>query len=316
VNQQAWFVRITMLGSFSSIDEFPLRGYFSLLSVNSKHQRKYEDQLVKTLIFVLAACATLLTQSRANAAGIVTELVLTPAQFAAYQSGKTVQNFESVSGVPGWNITNFNNNVGVSTLGGGPGDDLLATWNAAHDGFIVTSGGNTPGGIFNLTGGLTGASSGTHVLAPLGSTASDSTGTENTCFAQGCNNGMAFEFFFSQPVMTVGFFVSGATSFLVGTQNLGITVGGTPANPTILRDFTNSSNYSVNKVDSGTFVTITSTLADITSVSMGFAAGSTPDFIDDVTFSRGSVQATVPEPATYMLAGLALSAFGLRRKRK
>ena len=99
-------------------------------------------------------------------------------------------------------------------MGGGPGDNLLATWGAAQTGFIVTSGGATPGGIFNLTGGLTGASSGTHVLAPLGSTAPDSTGTENTCFSPGCNNGMAFEFFFSQPVMTVGFFISGGTSFL------------------------------------------------------------------------------------------------------
>jgi hypothetical protein len=143
------------------------------------------------------------------------EQTLNAAQFAAYQAGKTVQDFESVPGVPGWNITNFNSNVLVSTLGGGPGDDLLATWGAAHDGFIVTSGGNTPGGIFNLTGGLTGASSGTHVLARLGSTAPDSTGTENTCFTPICDNGMAFEFFFSQPVMTVGFFINGGAQFLL-----------------------------------------------------------------------------------------------------
>jgi hypothetical protein len=246
----------------------------------------------------------------------VTEQVLNAAQFAAYQSGKTVQNFESVSGVPGWNITNFNNNIAVSTLGGGPGDDLLATWGASQTGFIVTSGGSAPGGIFNLTGGLTGASSGTHVLSPLGSTASDSTGAENTCFAPGCNNGMAFEFFFSQPVMTVGFFISGGTSFLVGTQNVGITVTGPSTNPSIHRDFTNSSNFSVSNVAGGSFVTITSTLADISSVSMGFAAGSTADFIDDVTFARGSVAADAPEPATFLLSGLILSAIGIRRKRK
>ena len=83
---------------------------------------------MKTLSFALAVCAILLTQSRADAAGIVTLQVLDAAQFAAYQSGKTVQNFESVPGVPGWNITNFKNNVLVSTLGGGPGDNLLATW--------------------------------------------------------------------------------------------------------------------------------------------------------------------------------------------
>jgi len=271
---------------------------------------------VKTLSFVLAVCATLLTQSRADAAGIVSEQVLNAAQFAAYQSGKTIQNFESVSGVPGWNITNFNSNVLVSTLGGGPGDDLLATWGAGHDGFIVTSGGNAPGGIFNLTGGLTGASSGTHVLARLGSTASDSTGTENTCFTPNCNNGMAFEFFFSQPVETVGFFISGGTSFLIGTQNVGITVSGPANNPTINRDFTNSSNWNVSNVASGSFVTITSTLADISSVSIGFAANSTADFIDDVTFSRGTVSAAVPEPATFSLAGLVLSAIAIRRKRK
>jgi hypothetical protein len=256
-----------------------------------------------------------LTQSGANAAGIVTEQVLSAAQFAAYQSGKTVQTFESVPGVPGWNITNFNNNVPVATLGGGPGDDLLATWGAAQNGFIVTSGGSVPGGIFNLTGGLTGASSGTHVLSPLGSTATDSTGMENTCFSPGCNNGMAFEFFFSQPVSTVGFFISGGTNFLVGTQNVGITVSGPANNPNINRDFTNSSNFTVGNVPNGSFVTITSTLTDISSVSMGFPAGSTANFIDDVTFARGAAT-TVPEPATFSLAGLVLSAIAIRRKRK
>jgi len=271
---------------------------------------------VKTLSFAFAVCATLLTQGSAHAAGIVTQQALTAVQFAAYQSGKTVQNFETVPGVPGWNISNFNNNVLVSTLGGGPGDDLLATWGVAQDGFIVTSGGAVPGGIFNLTGGLTGASSGTHVLAPLGSTASDSTGTENTCFSPGCNNGMAFEFFFSQPVMTVGFFISGGTSFLVGTQNVGITVSGPPANPTINRDFTNSSNWSVGNVPGGSYVTITSTLADISSVSLGFAAGSTANFIDDVTFARGTVTSNVPEPMTFSLAGLVLSAIAIRLKLK
>jgi hypothetical protein len=256
-------------------------------------------------------------QSRANAAGVVTEQLLSASGFATYQAGKTVQNFESVSGVPGWNITNFNNSVPVSTLGGGPGDDLLATWGAGHDGFIVTSGGNVPGGIFNLTGGLTGASSGTHVLSPLGSTASDSTGTENTCFAPGCDNAMAFEFFFSEPVSTVGFFISGGTSFLVGTQNVGISVTGPASDPTIVRDFTNSSNWTVSNVANGSYVTITSTLADISSVSFGFAAGSTADFIDDVTFARGTVTSTTPEPGTFSLAaGLLLSAIALRRKLK
>jgi hypothetical protein len=207
----------------------------------------------------------LLAQGRANAAGVVTSQLLSASDFAAYQVGKSVQDFENVSGVPGWDITNFNNNVLVSTLGGGPGDDLLATWGALQDGFIVTSGGSTPGGIFNLTGGLTGASSGTHVLAPLGSTAPDSTGTENTCFAPGCDNGMAFEFFFSEPVSTVGFFIDAGTSFLVGTQNVGITVSGPANDPNINRDFTNSSNYNVSNVAGGSYVTLTSTATDISS---------------------------------------------------
>jgi hypothetical protein len=272
---------------------------------------------VKTLSFAAAVCVTLsLAQSSANAAGIVTEQVLSASQFATYQAGKTVQNFESVAGVPGWNITNFNNNVLVSTLGGGPGDDLLATWGAAQDGFIVTSGGSTPGGIFNLTGGLTGASSPTHVLAPLGSTSPDSTGTENTCFAPGCDTGMAFEILFSEPVSTVGFFIDAGTSFLVGTQNVVTTVTGPPTNPSIQRDTTNETDWHVTNVAGGSYVTLTSTLTDISSVSLGFAAGSTTDFIDDVTFSRGAATSSTPEPGTFSLAALVLSALAIRRKLK
>ena len=272
---------------------------------------------MKILSFALAACTVLsLTQSRANAAGVVTSQLLSASDVAAYQVGKSVQDFENVTGVPGWDITNFDNNVPVSTLGGGPGDDLLATWGIAQDGFIVTSGGNAPGGIFNLTGGLTGASSGTHVLSPLGTTSPDSTGTENTCFAAGCDNGMAFEFFFSEPVSTVGFFIDGGTSFLVGTQNVGITVSGPANNPVVNRDFTNSSNWNVSNVPGGSYVTITSTLTDISSVSIGFDATSTTDFIDDVTFARGAAVTTTPEPTTFALAGLVLAAIGIRRKRK
>jgi hypothetical protein len=127
---------------------------------------------------------------------------------------------------------------------------------------------------------------------------------------------MAFEFFFSKPVTTVGFFISGGTSFLVGTQNVGITVTGPASNPTINRDFTNSSNWNVSNVPGGSYVAITSTLADISSVSIGFAANSTANFIDDVTFDRGTVTSTTPEPATFSLAGLILSAIVVRRRMK
>jgi hypothetical protein len=127
---------------------------------------------------------------------------------------------------------------------------------------------------------------------------------------------MAFEFFFSQPVTTVGFYINAGTSFLVGTQNVGITVGGTVANPTILRDFTNSSNFSVGNVAAGSYVTITSTQNDISSISIGFANGSVANFIDDVTFSRAAVTSPAPAPATFSLLGLALSAALIRRKRK
>jgi hypothetical protein len=72
----------------------------------------------------------------------------------------------------------------------------------------------------------------------------------------------------------------------------------------------------VSNVPGGSYVAITSTATDISSVSIGFAAGSTQDFIDDVTFARGSAS-TVPEPATLSLAGLVLSGLViLRRKLK
>src|SRR5262249_34274429 len=113
--------------------------------------------------------------------------------------------------------------------------------------------------------------------------------------------------------------INGGAQFLVGTQNLGITVAGTPSNPTIVRDMSNVSNWSVGgvpNVPGGNFVAITSTLADISSVSIGFANGSTANFIDDVTFARGTAT-TVPEPATFSLAGLGLvlSAIATRRRK-
>jgi hypothetical protein len=72
----------------------------------------------------------------------------------------------------------------------------------------------------------------------------------------------------------------------------------------------------VGNVPSGSFVALTSTAADISSVSIGFAAGSTADFIDDVTFSRGAAT-SVPEPATrsLLVAGL-FGLFGLCWQRR
>jgi hypothetical protein len=83
---------------------------------------------------------------------------------------------------------------------------------------------------------------------------------------------------------------------------------------------TNASNWSVGgvpNVPGGSFVAVTSTLADISSVSIGFANGSTANFIDDVTFSRSSSTPTVPEPATFSLLGLGLvlSAIATRRRK-
>lgn len=268
------------------------------------------------LTLLVVACGALLTQDLAQAAGVITAQALNATQFASYQTGKTVQDFESVTGVPGFNIQNFNNNANLpvdptQTLASG--NNLLATWGiATQDGFIVTSGGNFPGGIFNLSGSAAGfASSGTRVLAPLG--IDQVSNTENTCFAPGCNGGMAFEFFFSKPVNTVGFFL-GSNALIVGTQNLGISVNNpNSASPNIVRDFTDSTSYSAGNQASG-FVVINSTATDITSVSLVYTAGGTGrDFIDDVTFSRGA-SAAVPEPSTFALASLALGAIALRWK--
>ena len=243
--------------------------------------------------------------------GVILTTGLTAAQFAAYQTGKTVQTFDSVTGDPGFNISNFNSNVNTATLTGS-GATLFQTWGAAHDGFIATSGGSSPAGIFKLTNGLAGATSGTDVLAPL---AIDmGSGTISTCF-NGPTCLMAFELIFTQPVSTVGFYMNSpiaSTGALLLDNDASITVD--TSIPQIQRSG-ETVIFSQASIPAG-YVTLTSTSANINVVSF-IMSGTSPTFIDDFTYSRGSASVTTPEPATFALAALFLAgSVLLRRKMK
>jgi hypothetical protein len=258
-------------------------------------------------VTVCLSLSALLTAGIAHGT-VVIATGLTAGQFATYETGKTVQSFESVTGDPGYNITNFNSNVNITTANPS-GATLFQTWGAGQDGFIATSGGVSPAGLFNLQSPLTGASSGTHVLAPL---AIDmGTGTMSTCFA-GPTCLMAFEMMFTQPVSTVGFYMN-SPGILVLDSDTSITVD--QSTPQISRNGEQAIFNQAN-VPAG-FVTLTSDSANINVVSFIMSgAGNTPTFIDDLTYARGtSTTSTTPEPATFALAGLALLAFTLRRKR-
>ena len=253
--------------------------------------------------------ATLMTASIAQSSVII-NTGLTAGQFATYQSGKTVQTFESVTGDPGYNISTFTSNVNV-TNANPSGSTLFQTWGAGHDGFISTSGGASPAGIFNLQNPLINPASGTHVLAPL---AIDmGAGTQSTCFA-GPSCLMAFELMFTQPVSTVGFYMN-SSAILVLDSDTSITVD--TSTPQITRNgevaIFNQANVSAG------YVTLTSDSANINVVSFIMSGGTTnaptPTFIDDLTYTRGTTtSSTTPEPATFALAGVALLALTLRRR--
>jgi len=231
----------------------------------------------------------------ASYGAIVLQVLTTPGDIAAFQTGATVQTFENVSGLPGVDITNFNSGVAV----GAAGQSLFQMRNGGA-GFITTSGGAAPAGLFNLTGGLTGAESGTHVLAPLDS-------NQATCFDSAQNCLMAFELLFEQGVQRVGFFMSRpATIALENDQEVDVDT----STPNIMRVGANPLFTQAN-VPAG-FVTLTSTSANVNGVSLIMSG--TPTFIDDVTYARTTSTTTTPEPASFALAGLALGALLLKRK--
>lgn len=238
-----------------------------------------------------------------TAHGAVTVSVLTtPAQIAAFQSGATVQTFESVTGLPGFNINAFTSNVDTATLAGS--GLLLFQLRAAGAGFMTTSGGTAPTGLFNLTGGLTGASSGTHVLAPL------SIATQETCFDSTAGCFSAFEIIFEQAVQRVGFYMNRPATILL--ENSTVTVN--EATPNISRSGA-STIFSQAGIAAG-FVALTSTAADINGVSIIMSGA--PMFIDDLTYARAADTGggSIPEPGALLLSSTALLALGLWRRRR
>ncbi len=230
----------------------------------------------------------------------VTLANLTGGQIAAFQSGATVQTFESVTGLPGFDITAFTSNVDTSTLTGS--GLLLLQARAGGTGFITTSGGASPTGLFNLTGGLTGASSGTHVLAPL------HIATQETCFDSTVGCFAAFEIIFEQPVQRVGFFMNRPATVVL--ENSVVTVDTSVTPPQISRAGA-TTIFSQVGIAAG-FVAFTSTAADITGVSILMSG--TPTFIDDLTYARAADTSGVPEPGTLLVAAGALAAMALRRR--
>lgn len=231
---------------------------------------------------------------------VILSVLTTPAQIAAFQAGATVQTFESVAGLPGFNIPNFNTNVSTAGLTGA--GLALLQFRAGGTGFIPTSGGVSPTGVFNLTGGLTGASSGTHVLAPLDM-------NQNTCFDPAAGCFMAFELLFEQGIQKVGFYMNRAGTILL-ENDTSVTVDTSTNPPTIMRAGANNIFTQAN-IPAG-FVTLTSTSANINGVSILMGTG--PMFIDDLTYARSAATTATPEPASITLAGIALGALILSRK--
>lgn len=234
----------------------------------------------------LIAILLALTGSEALATTINTNNV-TSADYIAFTTGATVQNFESVSGLTPLSITAYTNGTPVPPNAQMHGQipNLFFHSGGANPNNTAANPG-TPVGLLTLAGGIAGnAHSGTNVVAP------QQIMTDPTSPAVlGLAAGNFLEIIFSSPVNRAGVWLNpalGNVTFNALDASLsGITGGSTTGN-------------------AGNFVGVSLPTDSIKIVSI-IASQASGFTIDDLTFGTagsGPVPNAIPEPSTFLLLG-------------
>jgi hypothetical protein len=222
---------------------------------------------------------------------------VTSAEYIAFTTGATVQNFDSVSGLTPLSITAYTNGTPVPPNAQMHGQipDLFFHSGGANPNNTAANPG-TPVGLLTLAGGIAGnAHSGANVVAPL------QIMTDPTSPAVlGLAAGNFLEIIFSSPVNRAGVWLNpalGNVTFNALDASLSSIAGGsTTGNP-------------------GNFVGV-SLPADTIKVVSIIASQASGFTIDDLTFgTSGGSPTAVPEPSTLLLLGPILLALGLIHRR-
>jgi hypothetical protein len=205
-----------------------------------------------------------------------------PTKIAAFQSGASVNTFESVTGKTSQAITDYT--VGDAVSDTATIFDQIPGVEFSVGGMVGT---NEPA-LYKLSGGIAGdAHSPTTVLGPV-----------NFDFTTLFGTGAQIEIFFPTKVSKVGFFLNpslGNVDIIAADTNFAFS----HENETTLESSTGTA---------GNFVGISRPTADIGGFKI-IGTGAKGFAIDDFTFGGSGTTSTVPEPSFLFLTGIGL--FGL-----
>ncbi len=203
-----------------------------------------------------------------------------PGVVAAFQSGATVVNFESISGRTAQSITSYTSGNAVS-----PSAFIFDQISGVQFSVGGAVGTNEPA-LYSLSGGIAGdAHSPTTVLGPV-----------DFDFNSKFDAGSMIEIFFPTKVSKVGFWLNpsrGNVELIAADTNFAFS------------HETETTLETAASVTAGNFVGIERPTADIGGFKI-IGLGATGFTIDDFTFGGASASTAVPEPAV-----LGLFAFGL-----
>jgi hypothetical protein len=213
-----------------------------------------------------------------------------PAEVAAFQSGATVIDFDSLSGITPLSINAFTSDTVV------PNSALLLQQLQTPDGIGITSGGGIGGVVLDLQSPIDGAAvSGTGVLGSAFNP-NQNNGPQSTCFLSGC----FLELFFEQGVNRVGFWTNVDVTILASSAD----VSGVVASNTTSLETVNGTALN--------FVGLERASDEINFVQI--FAGGTDFVIDDLTYGRSGATTVIPEPGSVVLFALGTGLLFIRAR--
>jgi hypothetical protein len=233
----------------------------------------------------ILTCAFLAVLSSTSHATVIN--TTDAATITAFQDGLTVVNFEAIPGRTPQAITSYTSGDAVSA------DSFVFDQIGGVQFSVGGAVGTNAPALYALGGGIAGdAQSGATVLGPV-----------DFDFTTKFNSGALIEIFFPDKVSAVGFWLNpslGDVLLIAADTNFAFS------------GMTETTLESGN-VTAGNFVGIQRDTADIGGFKI-IALGATGFSIDDFSFGTGTT--TVPEPSTWALLAIGLTALGLGRRRE